>query len=112
VRLTVRGMNIQFGSKFFKIPGSRLGRLVTGTILIVFGVFGFLPVLGFWMIPLGLVFLSVDFPLLRRFRRRATIAFGRWAKKIAPEFWAKCIAPLNSMMTSSSADSNEDGKRD
>jgi hypothetical protein len=30
---------------------------------------GFLPVLGFWMIPLGLLILSLDLPLVRRWRR-------------------------------------------
>jgi len=33
--------------------------------LIVGGLFGFLPVLGFWMIPLGLALLAIDVPLLR-----------------------------------------------
>ena len=32
-----------------------------GVGLIVMGIFGFLPVLGFWMIPLGLAVLAVDF---------------------------------------------------
>lgn len=41
-------------------------RLVAGLLLIVGGCFGFLPVLGFWMIPLGLVFVVLDIPPLRR----------------------------------------------
>lgn len=35
-------------------------RLVLGLILMVGGVFGFLPVLGFWMVPLGLVIAGLD----------------------------------------------------
>jgi len=35
-------------------------RLVLGLMLMVGGVFGFLPVLGFWMIPLGLVIAGLD----------------------------------------------------
>ena len=35
-------------------------RLVAGLALIVMGVFGFLPVLGFWMIQLGLGIASLD----------------------------------------------------
>lgn len=35
-------------------------RLVLGLVLIVGGVFGFLPVLGFWMIPLGLAIAALD----------------------------------------------------
>ncbi len=41
-------------------------RAPLGLLLIVGGVFGFLPVLGFWMIPLGIVVLAMDVaPLLR-----------------------------------------------
>ena len=35
-------------------------RTVLGLVLIVGGVFGFLPVLGFWMIPLGLAVILLD----------------------------------------------------
>ncbi|GGD42522.1 hypothetical protein [Sinisalibacter lacisalsi] len=45
-------------------------RLVVGLILMVAGVFGFLPVLGFWMIPLGMLVAALDVrPIWRRFRR-------------------------------------------
>ena len=33
--------------------------------LMIGGVFGFLPVLGFWMLPLGLALLAMDLPFLR-----------------------------------------------
>jgi hypothetical protein len=41
-------------------------RSVLGLILIVAGVFGFLPILGFWMIPMGLALIALDIPPLRR----------------------------------------------
>jgi hypothetical protein len=41
-------------------------RSALGVVLIVAGVFGFLPVLGFWMIPLGATFIALDIPPLRR----------------------------------------------
>ena len=44
----------------------RLLRIFLGMALIVAGVFGFLPVLGFWMIPLGLAVIFLDAPLVRR----------------------------------------------
>jgi len=40
-------------------------RSIMGIILCVGGVFGFLPVLGFWMLPLGLAFIALDIPPLR-----------------------------------------------
>jgi len=61
---------IRFGNRSFKLPGSRLLRTLLGIILILCGMVGFLPVVGFWMIPLGMVVLSIDFPIVRRWRRR------------------------------------------
>lgn len=44
-------------------------RTVLGLLLVVGGIFGFLPVLGFWMIPLGAVLIALDIPPLRRLVR-------------------------------------------
>lgn len=52
-------------------------RVALGTALVIMGIFGWLPILGFWMIPLGLVVLSVDFHFVRRFRRRLEVWSGR-----------------------------------
>jgi hypothetical protein len=41
-------------------------RSVLGLLLIAGGVVGFLPVLGFWMVPAGLAFIALDVPPLRR----------------------------------------------
>ncbi len=40
-------------------------RGLMGVLLIFGGILGFLPVLGFWMIPLGLALLATDIPPLR-----------------------------------------------
>ncbi len=69
-------MNIPFNIKK-SIPASRGGRLLLGGALILGGVLGFLPILGVWMIPLGLLVLSVDFPTVRRFRRSWHVRLGR-----------------------------------
>lgn len=46
-------------------------RLVAGLLLICGGFLGFLPVLGFWMIPLGLAVAALDVvPLWRWLRGR------------------------------------------
>ncbi|NVJ97604.1 MAG: hypothetical protein HWE25_05590 [Alphaproteobacteria bacterium] len=60
------------------MPATRVGRIVVGILLIIGGILGFLPVLGFWMIPLGFLVLSVDFPAVRRFRREQEVKLGRW----------------------------------
>ncbi len=41
-------------------------RSVAGLLFIIGGVFGFLPILGFWMIPVGLFFIAMEVPALRR----------------------------------------------
>ena len=45
--------------------------------LILGGTLGFLPIVGFWMLPLGLVVLSDETAYLRRPRRRLQIWLGR-----------------------------------
>ena len=40
----------------------RVTRIFIGTGLVIGGPFGFLPVLGVWMIPLGLVVMFFDLP--------------------------------------------------
>ena len=45
-------------------------RVVIGVLLIAGGVLGFLPILGFWMIPLGLAVIFIDAPLVKRMSSR------------------------------------------
>ncbi len=71
-------MKITLFGRTFNLPASRLARTLIGVLLVLGGLLGFLPVLGFWMIPLGLLVLSVDFPVIRRGRRRLSVW---WAKK-------------------------------
>jgi hypothetical protein len=51
--------------RWLKTPSSRWVRVPLALLLIVGGVAGFLPVLGFWMIPLGLLLLAQDVPFLQ-----------------------------------------------
>ncbi len=62
----------------FRLPKSRPLRIALGILLVILGFFGFLPILGFWMIPLGLAILSYEIPLVRRWRRIAVVRFTRW----------------------------------
>jgi uncharacterized membrane protein len=41
-------------------------RVPLALVLMLGGCLGFLPVLGFWMVPLGLLLLAEDLPFLRR----------------------------------------------
>lgn len=44
-------------------------RLLLGLVLIVGGLLGFLPVLGFWMVPLGIGVAWLDVRAFRQMRR-------------------------------------------
>jgi hypothetical protein len=67
--------------------GMRIVRLPTAIVLVLGGFFSFLPVLGVWMLPLGLMLLAVDVPLIRptvsagfiRVRRRFSVF---WRQRI------------------------------
>jgi hypothetical protein len=52
--------------RWMRNPGSRWVRLPLGLVLIVGGLFGFLPILGFEFIPLGLLLIAQDIPFLRK----------------------------------------------
>ncbi|MDO9460074.1 MAG: PGPGW domain-containing protein [Alphaproteobacteria bacterium] len=69
--------DLRIGNRTFKLPQSRTLRIVVGVALIIGGILGFLPIVGFWMIPLGLLVLSQEFHLVRRWRRRAIVKWGR-----------------------------------
>ena len=67
-------------------------RFPLALLLIAGGLFSFLPVLGIWMLPLGLLLLAVDLPILRgpisaliiRGRRkghRLAIRWRHWRQK-------------------------------
>lgn len=54
-------------------PEARWQRVPIGVLAIVGGFFSFLPVLGLWMLPLGLLLLAYDIPILRKPVARFTI---------------------------------------
>jgi len=65
------------GSWRMRLPQSRGLRIAIGIVLVCGGIVGFLPILGFWMVPLGLIVLSHDLAFVRRQRRRLAIWWAR-----------------------------------
>ena len=60
-------------------PDARWIRIPVGALCCVGGVFSFLPVLGIWMLPLGLLLIAYDVPILREPVGRFTIwGVQRW----------------------------------
>ena len=56
--------------RWLRRPPSVWIRVPTGVLLICGGFFGFLPILGFWMLPVGVGLLADDVPLFRSGRSR------------------------------------------
>jgi hypothetical protein len=64
-------------------------RFPVALLLIAGGLLSFLPVLGIWMLPLGLLLLAVDLPVLRgpisvliiRTRRRVKLWLRHWRNR-------------------------------
>lgn len=70
-------VRLRFLGREVALPRSRLARTALGVGLMLLGTLGFLPVLGFWMIPLGVLILSYDFAAFRRLRRRIVLWWGQ-----------------------------------
>lgn len=86
------------------LPRSRILRVAIGSLLILGGLFSFLPILGIWMLPLGMLVLSVDIPVVRRWRRR----FAVWLHRRYPKLAAR-IAPGPKPQANGHANGNSNG---
>lgn len=64
-------------------------RWVIGGLLILSGMLWFLPVLGLWMIPLGLLVLAPDFKWARRGYLAVMVWLRRWRDRRKAEKLAK-----------------------
>ncbi len=89
-RLTDRlpGRRVRSAVRWLRRPSARPVRIVAGPLLIVGGFLSALPLLGFWMLPLGLILLSEDVPPLRR----ATDRMLDWVERRRPH-WLGAKAP-------------------
>jgi hypothetical protein len=76
--------SVRFLGRRVRVPGNVMLRIGFGILCILGGFLWFLPVLGLWMLPLGLLILSVDLPPIRRFRRRTEVKFGQLIRKRFP----------------------------
>ena len=77
---------IKFAGSNVRIPAHPILRVFMGIALMFGGIFSFLPVLGVWMLPLGLIILSIDSALIRKFRRKSVVRLGRCLLQRWPNF--------------------------
>ncbi len=59
-------------------PEARGIRRPLGVIMIFGGLCGFLPILGFWMLPVGLILIGEGIPVVKRVTLRALGALQGW----------------------------------
>jgi len=59
-------------------PQARWVRWPLAIALMICGVFGFLPILGFWMVPVGALLIGEDIPPVRRAMLRMLGQLYRW----------------------------------
>ena len=52
--------------RWLRKPSSFAARLAVAILLMLGGIFSFLPLLGVWMLPLGLLLIAQDVPFLQK----------------------------------------------
>jgi hypothetical protein len=82
--------------RWLRQPRTRWLRIPAGLLLIVGGVFSILPILGLWMLPLGLVLLAEDIPPVRR----GTASVLAWIELRRPHWMGLSRAPSEPSRTS------------
>jgi hypothetical protein len=72
---------VRIGKFSFELPRNRVVRISLGvTFLVLGGLGGWLPILGYWMVPFGLLILATDSPAIRRWNRKTLVAVLGWWK--------------------------------
>lgn len=56
-------------------------RVAIGVLMVVGGLLGFLPILGLWMLPLGLAVIFIDVPMVKRGFSRLRKSWRRFRQR-------------------------------
>ena len=84
--------HVKFGRHTIKLPGNVFLRFSLGIALILGGFLWFLPVVGLWMLPLGIAVIAIDIPFVDRWWSRKQPQLEAWIEKRFPTFWEKAFA--------------------
>jgi hypothetical protein len=77
-----RGVPVLGGAlRAISAPGRAVIRLPVAVLFILGGFVGFLPIVGFWMLPLGLLLLAIDLPRLRPFVATLSVRLRAWLRR-------------------------------
>ena len=107
-------MNVP-NNAFFRKRIFKPVRITLGSVLVFFGIFGFLPIVGFWMIPAGIAVLSVDVPWAKRTWDRMEVwyigAVDRGRKRFPKLPWSKVPVPEREEIPSSESEDTAQATR-
>ncbi len=78
--------------RWVRQPHVHIVRIPLAILLILGGIFSFLPVLGIWMLPLGLAILAVDVPVLKRPVGDLLVRLQRWLSNLRRKWRQKQAA--------------------
>jgi hypothetical protein len=62
-------------------PEAKWLRIPLGSVLVLAGLLGFLPIFGFWMLPLGALLLAEDFAVVRNLTTHVINAVETWRER-------------------------------
>jgi hypothetical protein len=86
---------------WLRSPSARPVRMPAGVLFCVGGALGALPLLGFWMLPAGVLLLAEDVPPLRR----ATGRMLAWLEHQRPQWFVPAL-PLSPTASSKTPEAN------
>ena len=75
-KIKIKELTVRYLKKAARLPW--IVRIMVGLLLCAGGVFGFLPVLGFWMLPLGVLVFGLCIPFTDRL-------IGNWVGRLEAE---------------------------
>jgi hypothetical protein len=80
--LTKLPKRMQDAVAWLRNPSRKPIRMLASVLLIIGSIFSILPILGLWMLPLGLALLSDDFPSLKVWLERTAQWIGRTWRRV------------------------------
>ena len=80
----------QAAVRWLRSPAARWVRLPLGILFLLGSLLFILPIFGLWMLPVGMLILAEDVPMLRRMRTRVL----DWIERRRPHWFSEHLAQI------------------